>query len=459
MKKLLAVLLAGMMVTSLAACGGKTEEPAPEPTEETTTEEGTTEEGTEEGGEAAGKLAADTTETLTYCSWNDTQKQQNQATIDAFNKYYPNINIELSYSSWNEYWNKLEAAASSGNLTDLITQHTNCIAMYVNNGFMADLTDLADYGFDFSYDNHPEGVKKLYRFDDKMWAVPKDIDCIVLVYNKDMFDAAGVEYPTDSWTWDDLEAAAEKMTDKDAGKYGFAARNDQQGGYASFLYQIPGGGILTEDGKSAAVDTDASIEAMTWWLDMYAKYSPTQATLTESSVDAMIQNDTLAMATIGNWDANLYTDNEGLASKFDFAALPNYPNNGTHATISNGLGLAVSAQSSEAKQEAAKQFAAFFGCYEGQSVSAIGPSIPCYNDGTKNVMEEYIEINKDKFNTEAVVGQLLNGYGVQWVGTELKTQWNQALETHVGYIYDGNDVATELKAAAEEMNAILAQEQ
>ena len=73
-------------------------------------------------------------------------------------------------------------------------------------------------------------------------------------------------------------------------------------------------------------------------------------------------------------------------------------------------------------------------------------------------MAEWAEQNKDLFNTNAVISQLEDGYGVQWVGTELKTQWNQALETHIGYIYDGNDIATELKAAAEEMNAILAQE-
>lgn len=457
MKKILAVLLASMMVTSLVACGGSS---APEATEETTTEETTTEETTtEEGGEeetaegtSAGKLPSDFSAKLSYVSWNDTQNIQNHATVEDFNKYYPNIEIEISYSSWGEYWNKLEAAASSGTLADLVTQHTNNIEMYVNNGFVEDLTDIAEYGFDFSYDNHPEGVKRLFRFDDKMWGIPKDIDCIVLIYNKDMFDAAGLDYPTDDWTWDDLTDACEVLTDKDNGKYGFAFRNDQQGGYASFLYQN-GGGLLTEDGKKALVDSDESIEAFEWWMDGYAKYSPTQAMLTETTMDALIQNDTLAMTTDGNWALNTYYDNEELADKFDVAALP-HPADGTKATISNGLALVVSTGLAEENTEAAKQFCAFFGSEEGQYDAAMGPSIPCY----EGVMAEWAEQNKDLFNTNAVISQLEDGYGVQWVGTELKTQWNQALETHIGYIYDGNDIATELKAAAEEMNAILAQE-
>ena len=45
-------------------------------------------------------------------------------------------------------------------------------------------------------------------------AVPKDKDNIFLVYNKEMFDAAGVAYPDENWTWDDLTAASAQIYDK-----------------------------------------------------------------------------------------------------------------------------------------------------------------------------------------------------------------------------------------------------
>ena len=60
-----------------------------------------------------------------------------------------------------------------------------------------------------------------------------------------MFDAAGVSYPTDDWTWEDLADASKKIHDK-TGKYGFMAYNDDQLGYWCFVYQA-GGHILTAD--------------------------------------------------------------------------------------------------------------------------------------------------------------------------------------------------------------------
>ena len=49
---------------------------------------------------------------------------------------------------------------------------------------------------------------------------PATFSDVVLFYNKDLFDAAGVAYPTADWTWADEQAAAEKLTDKAAGVYG-----------------------------------------------------------------------------------------------------------------------------------------------------------------------------------------------------------------------------------------------
>lgn len=428
MKKLLGLSLCVFMLLALAACGGsKGSSGAPEGT----------------------AVAPDASARLDYVSWNSNQQQQNQATIDGFNKLYPNIEITLSYSSWDEYWNKLEAAAAANKLPDLITMHTNTIEMYVNNNYMADLSDLSEYDAAFSYDLHPEDVKKLYRFEDKMWGVPKDFDCIVMVYNKELFDEAGLEYPTDDWTWDELEAAAKALTNRSAGKYGFGARNDEQAGWASFLYQT-GGGILTDDGAGALTDDPASIRAMEWWIHMYENYSPPQSAYSESDHQTLFAAGTVAMHTIGNWDLNYYADNEELTGKWDIVALP-HPADGKKATIMNGLALCVAADSGSLA--AAKRFAAYFGTEQGQLDAAMGPSIPCY----EGVSDEWARQNEGKFNTNAVLSQMQ--YGKQWIGTESKTQWDAELNNEISRIYnEGLDVETAMKNAAEKINAILARE-
>ena len=50
-----------------------------------------------------------------------------------------------------------------------------------------------------------------YKRDDGYYGLPRDFQTIVLYYNKDMFDAAGVVYPTDDWTMDDLREAAKAL--------------------------------------------------------------------------------------------------------------------------------------------------------------------------------------------------------------------------------------------------------
>ena len=328
--------------------------------------------------------------------------------------------------------------------------HTNTIEMYVNNGFMEDLSNLSDIDPNFSYDKHPEDVKKLYRFQDKMWGVPKDFDCIILVYNKELFDAKGVAYHTDDWTWEQLEEAAKALTDKENGIYGFGAYNSQQDAWGSFLYQN-GGGILTEDSKSAAIDMPESIEAMKWWMGMYENYSPPQSSYSESDSQTVFASGIVAMHPTGNWNLNHYTDNEDLNGKWDIVALP-HPADGKKATLMNGLALSVSSASKN--KEAAMQFAAYFGTEQGQMDAAMGPSIPCY-DGISNT---WAELNKDKFNVDAVLSQMQ--FGVQWIGTEAKTQWNAVLEDAVTAIYnDGADIETTFKEAAVKINEILAEEQ
>ena len=50
--------------------------------------------------------------------------------------------------------------------------------------------------------------RQLYTYEDKYYAVPKDVDTIALWYNKTMFEEAGLDYPTADWTWDDVTAVS-----------------------------------------------------------------------------------------------------------------------------------------------------------------------------------------------------------------------------------------------------------
>ena len=169
---------------------------------------------------------------LTFQIWDVAQRDGMQAMCDAYTAKNPDVVIEVQVTSWSEYWTKLEAAAESNTMPDIYWMHTDQILYYADFGILADLTDLYDDP-NFYQDHYSEiSIGNASGSDGKIYGVPKDKDNILLVYNKEMFDQAGLEYPNDNWTWDDMESASQAIYDK-TGKYGYMAYNDEQIGRAS----------------------------------------------------------------------------------------------------------------------------------------------------------------------------------------------------------------------------------
>lgn len=388
---------------------------------------------------------------ISYVSWNDNQEDQLRATIEGFNELYPEVEVDLQFTPWSEYWIKLEAAASSGTLPDVITMHTMYAEKYVNANMIEELSEssLSAYQEEFSYANFPEGVTRLYNFNDKQYGVPKDIDCVVLAYNKELFDNAGIEYPNSDWNWNDLEKAAAALTDKENNIYGYAAYNNMQEAWGSLLYQN-GGSIIDEENNTSGLDDPKSIEAMEVFMSYLEQYSPSTAALAETDRRAMFASGNIAMISIGNWQLNNFTDNESIRDKFDIAPLP-AGLDGTKATISNGLAYSVSTQSKN--KAAAEAFVAYLGTKDANERAAIGVSIPAYN----GVDEVWAEKHKELYSTDVITSELENG--VQYVSTESRPQWEAALNVWLEKLFNGEvDVQEAFTEASKEMNEILANE-
>lgn len=426
-KKVLGLTLAVVMGASFCACGS----------------DGNSADSDKKSSGSDGKV------TLTYTTWNENQRDSIQATIDGFQKLYPDIQVEIQITPWNEYWTKLEAAASSGNMADIVTMHTNTIAKYVNGGKLAQLDDLDKYDETFSYDNYPEGITRLFTIDDAHYGVPKDKDCVILVYNKEIFDNAGVAYPDETWTWKDLQEAAVKLTDKEKGIYGFNAYNNSQEAWGNFLYQN-GGSIIDEEKNVSGLDNPKSIEAMEFYMDLSEKCSPSPEMQAETDYISMFATGCVAMQPQGNWQLNNYTDNELMKDKFAIAPLP-AANDGNRATQSNGIALSIPENCKN--MEAAKKFVAYASSEQGMKDAVNGPAIPAFN----GVEEDWSNAHKDEYDTEVILEGL--SYGVQFVGTESKTQWEAVMNDYIAKIMNGEiSVEEGFTDASKEMNEILATE-
>jgi multiple sugar transport system substrate-binding protein len=105
-----------------------------------------------------------------------------------------------------------------------------------------------------------------FTFDGKVMGIPKDFNTLGLFYNKDLFDAAKVSYPTDSWTWTDLTNAAKALTNLKDSKnpvYGFCDPSDA-GRFPVFVFQN-GGQIMNADFSDTELDAQAAIDAATYY--------------------------------------------------------------------------------------------------------------------------------------------------------------------------------------------------
>ena len=228
-KKLIAIALStAAMITVLSGCGSETTSDAPKKSDTSTKQP----------------------VTLTYAIWDKNQEPGMKAIADAFTQENPNIKVKVEVTPWNQYWTKLEAAATGGELPDVFWMHVNNFLKYQSNGLLMDITDRLKDSKDVDLNNFPEGLVDLYTADEKKYAIPKDYDTIALWYNKTLFDQANIPYPDDTWDWNKLLEVAQKLTDPSKGIYGFSAPQIDQEGYWNFIYQN-GGYVISEDRKKS----------------------------------------------------------------------------------------------------------------------------------------------------------------------------------------------------------------
>lgn len=371
--------------------------------------------------------SADGKVNLTFQIWDVGQKAGMEAMCDAYTEKNPNVNIEVQVAGWNEYWTKLEAAATGNKLPDIFWMHTNEIYKYADNGILADVSDIVetDKFSDIS-------LKNAQGSDGKLYGVPKDKDVICLAYNKELFDQAGVAYPDDTWTWDNLVTASQEIYDK-TGKYGYMAYADDQLGYWNFVYQN-GGYILNDDKTKAGFDQPATIEAMKFYIGLQDyEWCPNQDYFGEQAPGTAFLSGQGAMFFEGNWNLlPTLQNNPDLNGKLQIAVLPKAPNpvsGDGRATISNGLCYATGANNPNA--EVVKDVLKFFGSEEGQRIQGeSGAAIPAYEGLEDTWVSAFANYDID-------VSPVLEmfDYGVQSVNNASRPEWKTKVSDELLKIY------------------------
>lgn len=227
MKKALALTMTAVMATaSLTACGGQkapAEGSAASSTPAASSEApAASSEAPAESSEAQAASPADLGDvTIKVSTWDVDSTPYVTSIVDAFQTKYPNIKVELSDTASADYTNKLSIMLNGGSDVDVFwVKDADTIKALSDKGQLADLSEfISRDGVDLAAYN---GLAENFKFDGKVVGLPSRTDYYVLYYNKDIFDAANVAYPTNDMTWEDFEATAKAITSGEGAnkKYG-----------------------------------------------------------------------------------------------------------------------------------------------------------------------------------------------------------------------------------------------
>ena len=269
-----------------------TEEAAAEPTEEMAEEP--TAETAEEPTEEAAAPSGDVVE-LQLMGWSssDAENARLQEMVDTYNANNPGVNVTLNQVP--DYDTVLQTAMAGGEPPDVFYIDSFRLPDYVAANSLMPIGDQMDDPDDF----YPS-LRQAFTIDDTFWCPPKDFSTLALQYNTDLFDAAGLEYPTPDWTWDDLRAAAEALTDTDAGVYGLVLPADMAR-WIAFLYQA-GGTVANDDFSAMTLDSPEALEATDFYVNLVLDgFAAQPSDLDSGWPGEAFGKGTAAMALEGNW--------------------------------------------------------------------------------------------------------------------------------------------------------------
>jgi multiple sugar transport system substrate-binding protein len=315
--------------------------------------------------------------TLTYAIWDQAQVAAMKQIISEFHTQHPNIDVQIQVTPWESYWTKLQTAVTAGTGPDVFWMTMVYAKYYATGGGIAALDDqIKSSKMDMGV--YVPAVTKAYTIDGKVFGVPKDVNGFGLCYNKQLFDAAKVKYPDESWTWSDVIAAAQKLTNPHKGVYGFVAPEADELSWYLTVPQV-GGQIISPDGKTSGYDQPATVKGIQFWTDMITKYhvSPTLQQTTDTDPLAMLTSGKVAMRYCGSWEPEEIAAVPYGKANIDIAPLPAGPD-GNRNYYSNGLANSMSAKTQHREQ--AWEFLQFLGSERAAEIQAkTGTVIPAYD--------------------------------------------------------------------------------
>lgn len=389
LKKSTVILMVILMVLGLfAGCQAPAATPAPEAT--------ATEEATQ--AETAAPAAE---EPVTIDFMNFSANEGGLLTLglmkDLFEKENPNIKVNIETFGYDTYATQLQTRVGGGDAPDCFELGLDAFPSYVDQKAILPLDDMmAASSTDLSV--LTDKSLQAFSINGTKYGMPYSYSTVVLIYNKDLFDQAGVAYPTADWTWADADAAALKIKALGDDYYGLIQPIST---YEFFkVVKQYNGGLLNDDNTAFTVNRPENVQALQRLVDNVQVTNICPSTEQRGSLDewGVFKLGKTGMIVTGIWAFPSFTTD--CAFNWDIAVEPGAATKATHYFAN---GLAISADSKNA--EAAYKWIEFVGTSEqvAQLRVQLGWELPCAT--YQSAMDQYAKLTPPA-NRQAVFDSL-----------------------------------------------------
>jgi multiple sugar transport system substrate-binding protein len=250
------------------------------------------------------------TKVVVWDGYEDAQGRNLTALIDQYNSDHPDVDVTQLVSSSDRVLQKVLTAVRGGTPPDVAYMFGSWSP---NIAKIPQVVDMSSYVKDpaWHWDDFYEGERAAATVGDKIVGVPALVDNLAIVYNKKLFQEAGVAPPSPTWTWDDFRAAAKQLTDPAKKQYGWLipadGSEDTVWHFDAMLWEA-GGDILSADNTQAAFNSDAGVKALTMLQEMAVTDHSVYLDTTNSNGTKLMNSGKVAMMVTGPWDLSSLPD-------------------------------------------------------------------------------------------------------------------------------------------------------
>ena len=345
-------------------------------------------------------FAAADDQTLTIVTWDATTTPYLIAQKEAFEASHPGVTIEYVDVASQDYAVKTTTMLAGGDTSDIfMVKEITDNLKWQEAGYSEPLNAYMEAsGYDVS---GFAGIEGSYAIDGEQYALPFRSDFWVLFYNKDLFDAAGVAYPTNDMTWDEYADLAIQMTDAEQGIYGTH--------YHTWLSAVVNWDVA--DGVNTLID--GNYDDLAYYYDVYNKIEEAGACMAYTELKAAglhysgaFGNGNIAMMPMGYWYVSTLIANiasgEYNVKNWGIAAVPHADGVAAGSSFGNLTGVMMNAKSEN--KDLAWEYMAWLAGEEGSQATASVGARPAWVSGDVAAVMASVEgFPTDDASREALV--------------------------------------------------------